>query len=229
MDNSDEKNLPIGTYLKVWGIVIALVTLSYAIFLLEIEPLWLRRFLFTAIALIQATLGVRYFMQMRWERPSLVYAIVLPVTLLLALVIFALSEGRYVLGVRQLEYSAEVSQQPVRETPQGPAQGGLPGMQTGNLVELGKQLAQSNGCLSCHSITGARLVGPSWKGLYGSTRELEGGATVIADEAYLKESIVNPAAKIVKGFSPVMPPFTFLSDEEIQAIIEYIKSLSKGE
>ncbi len=217
MNNNDEKNLPIGTYLRVWGIVVALVTLSYAIFLLEIEPLWLRRFLFTAIALLQATLGVRYFMQMRWERPSLVYAIVLPVTLLLALVIFALSEGRYVLGVRQLEYSAEVSQQPVRETPSA---------QSGNLVELGKQLAQSNGCLSCHSSTGNRLVGPSWKGLYGSTRELEGGATVIADEAYLKESIVNPAAKIVKGFSPVMPPFTFLSDEEIQTIIEYIKSLT---
>ena len=94
-----------------------------------------------------------------------------------------------------------------------------------DLIEKGKQLAQTNGCLGCHSIDGSPRTGPTWKGLFGSERELEDGSTVTADEAYLKESIVDPSAKIVKGFPPVMPPYSQLSDEDLQALIEYIKSL----
>ena len=94
-----------------------------------------------------------------------------------------------------------------------------------DLIEKGKQLAQANGCLGCHSTDGSKRTGPTWKGLFGSERELEDGSTVTADEAYLKESIVNPSAKIVKGFPPAMPPYSQLSDEDLQALIEYIKSL----
>jgi len=94
------------------------------------------------------------------------------------------------------------------------------------LIEKGKQLAQANGCLGCHSTDGSKLVGPTWNGLYGSERELQDGSKVTADEAYLKESIVDPGAKVVKGYSPVMPSFSQLSDEDLQALIEYIKSLN---
>jgi cytochrome c oxidase subunit 2 len=79
-------------------------------------------------------------------------------------------------------------------------------------------------CLACHSVDGSVMVGPSWQGLYGHEVELEDGSTVIADEAYLRESITDPMVKIVKGYPPSMPPFP-LTDEQIDDIIEYIKSL----
>jgi mono/diheme cytochrome c family protein len=91
-------------------------------------------------------------------------------------------------------------------------------------AELGLQLIQSNGCLGCHSIDGTTLVGPTWKGLYGSTRPLADGTTVMADGAYIEESILNSSAKIADGFPPIMPAFTFTADE-IQAIIEYFETL----
>lgn len=92
-------------------------------------------------------------------------------------------------------------------------------------VVEGKALAQSL-CITCHTVDGKALVGPTWKGLYGRTVELEGGSTVTADDAYLHESIVDPMAKIVKGYPPAMAPYgTLLTDEQIQDIIEYIKTL----
>jgi cytochrome c oxidase subunit IV/mono/diheme cytochrome c family protein len=223
MKQENERQLPLGVYLRVWGLIVVLVTLSYLVFLLQTEPLWLRRSLFVAIALIQAVLSVTYFMQLRLERPGLVYAVLLPLILLLALVIFALSEGTYVFGVREAQQLVSTERpwgEPPHPQPASPTEPIDP-------VERGRQLWQSKGCYGCHTITGEQAFGPTWKGLYGSLRELTDGTTVIADDEYLRESIVNPAAKVVKGFSP-MPPMGQFSDEEIQAIIEYIKSLSEA-
>lgn len=91
----------------------------------------------------------------------------------------------------------------------------------------GKTVAQAAGCFACHTVDGSKLVGPSWKGLAGSTVSLVGGGTVSADDAYLHESIVNPAAKIAQGFTNDMPA-TFgqsLSAVQITALIDYIKTL----
>jgi len=95
-------------------------------------------------------------------------------------------------------------------------------------VERGKTIAANNACNTCHSTDGSRLVGPSWKNLYGHEVELEDGTTVTADEEYLRESIVEPSAKIVKGFPPSMVPYDGLSDSEINSLIAYIKSLSEN-
>lgn len=92
----------------------------------------------------------------------------------------------------------------------------------------GQQVATNAGCLACHSLDGSTIVGPSWKGLFGSSKEFEDGSTATADEAYLHESIVNPGAKIVKGFQPNLMPATYaqtLSEDQITAIIEFIKTL----
>jgi cytochrome c oxidase subunit 2 len=95
-------------------------------------------------------------------------------------------------------------------------------------VELGARLVEEQGCLSCHSVDGTELVGPTWLGLMGSERPLEGGGTVAADEAYLRRSILNPGEQVVAGYPNIMPgAYTFLSDEELNAIIEYIKSISE--
>lgn len=97
-----------------------------------------------------------------------------------------------------------------------------------SLVEQGKKLTQSKGCIACHSADGNRMVGPSYKGVFGADRELHDGSVVKADENYLRESILNPQAKIVKGFGPpsAMPVFQgLLSEQEMNSLIEYIKSV----
>lgn len=92
----------------------------------------------------------------------------------------------------------------------------------------GEVVAAGTGCIACHTTDGTDLVGPTWKGLAGSERELESGETVVADDAYLRDSIVDPSSQVVVGFNPVMPQGygDQLSDQDIANLIEYIKSLA---
>jgi len=100
-------------------------------------------------------------------------------------------------------------------------------------VEEGERLYQMFGCMACHSTDGTLVgkVGPSWKGLFGSERDIAKGmkGKVKADEAYLRESILNPSAKVVKGFEKFdtgMPIYAgILNDSQIESLILYIKSL----
>ncbi len=94
------------------------------------------------------------------------------------------------------------------------------------LAELGKTVYKSKNCNTCHSVDGARLVGPSWKGLFGSQRQFSDGSRGGVDESYINESILNPAAKVVVGYQAIMPSYSgVLSEREIAGIIEYIKTL----
>ncbi len=95
-----------------------------------------------------------------------------------------------------------------------------------SLSEKGEELVEKSGCLACHSLDGAVKVGPTLKGLYGHKVSLADGTSVVADDNYIRESILDPNAKIVKGFPPVMPTFKgILKDDDITAIIAYIKTL----
>jgi cytochrome c oxidase subunit 2 len=91
-------------------------------------------------------------------------------------------------------------------------------------VELGKLVYSKQGCNACHTVDGTPKIGPTWKGVYGTTEKLTGGATVVVDENYIRESILDPQAKTVDTY-PKSMPVTKLSDREITGIIEYIKSL----
>ncbi len=97
-------------------------------------------------------------------------------------------------------------------------------------VKRGEILARAQGCAACHSIDGRTIVGPTWLNLYGSTVTFEDGTTAKADDAYLRQFIINPDFKIIKGFQKgVMPP-TFgktLTPDQINDLIAYIKSVSK--
>lgn len=91
----------------------------------------------------------------------------------------------------------------------------------------GRKLATENGCLGCHSVTPAPgPSAPSWFRLFGSQVKLADGTTVTADDAFITESILDPTAKEVEGYSPTpMKPQDYLTPEQIADIIAYIKSL----
>jgi cytochrome c2 len=98
-------------------------------------------------------------------------------------------------------------------------------------AEEGERLYKMMGCMACHATddTNQPHIGPPWKGLFGSKRDLAASPPIIADEAYLRESILTPAAKIVKGYEKVeagMPVYSgVLTNSQVESIIMYIKSL----
>lgn len=95
-----------------------------------------------------------------------------------------------------------------------------------SLADLGKEVFFAKGCQACHTTDGSKGLGPTHKGIFGTTEELEGGGTAVVDENYIRESLMEPAKKVVKGFQPIMPTFQGqLTDEEINALIGFIKSL----
>ena len=95
-------------------------------------------------------------------------------------------------------------------------------------ADEGMTLAEEQGCLGCHTTDGRELIGPTWKGLFGKEENLVDGTKLTVDDAYLRESILNPNAKIVERFVGNLMPRDFrdqLSDQQIEAIIEYIKTV----
>ena len=100
------------------------------------------------------------------------------------------------------------------------------------LAAKGQQLATQFGCVACHTTTGQNSVGPTWKALAGSPVPLDNGQSVAADDAYLKESITDPDAKIVKGFQKGVMAATvkpveaqIQQGDNLDALIAYIKSI----
>lgn len=91
----------------------------------------------------------------------------------------------------------------------------------------GGALAQTVGCVGCHSIDGGTSVGPGWLGSYGTTRTLTDGSTVEVDDAYLRNSIINPNDQVAEGYiQGIMPSYADrFTPEEMTALIDYIKSL----
>jgi cytochrome c oxidase subunit 2 len=102
-------------------------------------------------------------------------------------------------------------------------------------VVRGEQWSTNFGCLSCHSLDGTKLVGPSWQNLCDGSETMADGSTMAVDEAYLRESILNPNAKIVEGFAAGLMPAQFIdpvtkkpiSDDQIADIIVYMNSICR--
>ncbi|MGE5245944.1 MAG: cytochrome c oxidase subunit II [Betaproteobacteria bacterium] len=99
------------------------------------------------------------------------------------------------------------------------------GAAEGSLASAGGKLFADLACNTCHR-PDAQGRGPVLTGLFGTTVQLSNGGPVVADEAYVRESILNPAAKIVAGYQPIMPTFQGLvTEEQLLQLIEYVKSL----
>lgn len=92
----------------------------------------------------------------------------------------------------------------------------------------GEQLFQAQGCIACHTgVQGAPA--PKLAGLFGTQVTLESGQTVTADANYIQESILNPTAKVHKGYQPIMPSYQGrLSEEQVFALVQYVESLGEG-
>ena len=94
-------------------------------------------------------------------------------------------------------------------------------------AEAGRSLARDKGCAACHGGDGQGGIGPAWVGLAGSTVTLDGGSTVVADDAYLTRAIAEPSAEMVAGYTIQMPANS-LNDAEVAQIVTYIRSLGDG-
>jgi cytochrome c oxidase subunit 2 len=102
----------------------------------------------------------------------------------------------------------------------------LKGSPSGSLAENGRRLFEDLACVNCHKTDGTGRC-PSLAGLYGKTVHLAGGGSAKVDEAYLRESILQPAAKVVQGFDPNMPSYQGqVTEEGVLQLVEYIKSLA---
>lgn len=93
-------------------------------------------------------------------------------------------------------------------------------------AQEGQEVAEAQGCTSCHQVDGDQGIGPSWEGLAGSEVELADGSTVVADEDYLTTAIVDPNAQVVEGYSGIMPERT-LDPDEVAAIVAYLQELGE--
>jgi cytochrome c oxidase subunit II len=101
----------------------------------------------------------------------------------------------------------------------------LGGVRGETMEAAGERLFKENGCVTCHLGDGSG-PGPSLVGVYGNTVHLTSGQTLTADDAYVRESILNPAAKVVSGYKPVMPSFQgLLNEEQILDLVAYVRSI----
>ncbi|RAP31999.1 cytochrome c oxidase subunit II [Candidatus Marinamargulisbacteria bacterium SCGC AG-414-C22] len=92
-------------------------------------------------------------------------------------------------------------------------------------AQIGKKLYKKHSCNTCHSIDGSVVIGPSWLGLYGSERHFTNAESLIADENYIRESILYPSKKVVEGYRDVMNSYAGMKEEDLIALIEYMKTL----
>lgn len=95
---------------------------------------------------------------------------------------------------------------------------------SGALAEQGLRLALDEGCVACHSLDGKSGIGPSWLGMYGRTETLQDGTTVVVDDDYIRESILEPSAKLVAGYENVMLRYP-LSPQQLDALVEFTRQL----
>jgi cytochrome c oxidase subunit 2 len=95
--------------------------------------------------------------------------------------------------------------------------------------ERGLTVAKEQGCIACHTADGGKSTGPSWEGLAGSEVTLDDGTTVIADDAYLTEAILQSRGQVVEGYANVMPVYDGeISDAELADLLAYLHDLSPG-
>jgi cytochrome c oxidase subunit 2 len=104
----------------------------------------------------------------------------------------------------------------------------MSGGATGPLSATGEKIFAELGCVTCHRSDSSGR-GPNLQGVFGKPVQLEDGRTVMADENYIRQCILDPGSKRVKGYQPIMPTFQGLvSEEQLNALVAYVKSVSQS-
>jgi cytochrome c oxidase subunit 2 len=98
-------------------------------------------------------------------------------------------------------------------------------LQQAPAVEAGRVIFHRRACVTCHSVDGSRHTGPTLLGVYGSEVKLSTGQTVLADEDYIRRSILKPDADLVAGYQPEMTAYPNIRPGELSALVAYIRSL----
>ena len=139
--------------------------------------------------------------------------------------VVALSDSDYALAIERLSpLELELPGPVYRE----PALAGTAPRERLSLARMGERVATEKGCMRCHTVDGTPHIGPTWLGMYGSVVPLSDGREMLADAAYLTDSMMDPRALIHRGYLPVMPSYQgLLSVPETGAILEYLRVLSK--
>lgn len=94
-------------------------------------------------------------------------------------------------------------------------------------VARGRSIVEDVGCTACHSTGTTPGIGPAWGGSWGTERELVDGTTAVVDEDYLRRAVVDPSAEVAAGFQVSMP-IVPLSDEEVDAVVAYLRDVTGG-
>ena len=106
-----------------------------------------------------------------------------------------------------------------------PSEGAATPVPSGGDPVRGEEVYNSQGCVGCHTTDGSARLGPSWKGIYGSQEELEDGSFVTVDDDYIRRSILEPGAQIVKGYTDISMTLLDPTEDDIDDIIAFMKSL----
>jgi cytochrome c oxidase subunit 2 len=114
--------------------------------------------------------------------------------------------------------------QPVPAAPAPVAAAPDPALAAMSPLERGKKWYNEKLCITCHSLDGTKLVGPTFLGIYGREVKFTDGTTAVSDDAYIKDSILNPMAHVVEGYPPAMPG-GLLNEEQIVDVIEFLKTV----
>ena len=108
------------------------------------------------------------------------------------------------------------------------ARGSVVGAESARTLSAGSALFEERGCVGCHRPDGTG-TGRTLRNLFGSPSEYSGSGTGVVDESYVRDAILNPAATVALGFSPVMPTFAGqLTETELEALVAYVASLSES-
>lgn len=210
--------MPLKTYFIIYGSLLVLTVVTVGVSVIGL-PSTLSIVVAMAVASLKAFLVATWFMHLKYDRKFNVFVFAASFWFMAVFFIFTMTDlssrgdilavtGNFEQRMDEAVASQAFDEAAADMSPE----------------ELGESLYTGRGCVGCHTLDGSKLVGPTFKGLYGKDEVLADGSTVKVDDAYMKESILEPQAKIVKDYPPSMVAMG-VSDEEADALIAYIKTL----
>lgn len=210
--------MPLKTYFIIYGALLVLTVVTVGVSVIGL-PSTLSIVVAMAVATVKAVLVGTWFMHLKYDRKFNVFVFLASFWFMAIFFIFTMTDlssrgdilavtGNFEQRMDEAIASEKFDEEAGDMTPE----------------ELGASLYANKGCVGCHSLDGSKMVGPSFKGLYGREEVMADGSKLTADDAYIKESILEPQAKIVEGYAPVMQDLG-VTEDEIVAITAYIKTL----